>query len=105
MYRIIKICEDIKEDIYTDTLPKDYYFEIKYEDKVIISLVKIYANHDENDRIRHEKVYGKVEELHMTLKEYCNLLIMIYEWKLMIGASGDIRTEEIVKRIKIQKIN
>ena len=103
--KILDICESLRDNIPPDDKPKDYYFEIKYEEKVIISLVKIYAYHDENDRIRHKKVYGNFEELPMTLKEYCNLLINIYEWKLMVGATGAIRTEGIVKRIKIQKIN
>ena len=99
------MCEDLKEDMSLDNLPKDYYFELKYEEKAILSLVKIYRYHDDHDRIRHKKEYGKTKELQMTLKEYSNLLIDIYEWKLMMGATGAIQTERILKRIKIQKIN
>ena len=61
--------------------------------------------HDEKGRIRHKNVYGKSEELQITLKEYCNLLINIYESKLMIGTTGAVRIERIFERIKIQKIN
>lgn len=104
-YRILDICESLKDNMLLYNSPKDYYFEIKYEDKVIISLVKIYDYRDDNNRIRHKKVYGEVKELPMSLKEYCNILIYIYEWKLMMGATGDIRTERIVNRIKILKIS
>ena len=102
--KILEICEDFICDISLDNTPKDYYFELKYEDKVIVSLVKIYECHDENDRVRHKRVYGKVDELNIDLKEYCNLIRMIYEWKLMKGATGAIRTERIVDRIKILEI-
>lgn len=40
--KILAICEDLQCDISLDNKPKDYYFELKYEDKVIVSLVKIY---------------------------------------------------------------
>jgi hypothetical protein len=105
MRRIKKICDYITRDIYSDTKLKDYYFEIKYEEKLIISLIKIYAYYDdEKDRIRHKKIYGKVEELNMNLKEYCNLIINIYEWKLAIGKTSDIQTEKLAEKIKIQYI-
>lgn len=99
--KILDICEDLKSDMHLDSIPKDYYFELKYEDKVIVSLVKIYECHDENDRVRHKRVYGNVDELNINLKEYCNLIRMIYEWKLMKGKTGAILTERIVDRIKI----
>lgn len=103
--KILEICENLKNDTSLDNKTKDYYFELKYEEKAIISLVKIYRYHDDHDRIRHKNIYGKTEELPMTLKEYANLLIDIYEWKLMIGLTGAVQTERMVKRIKIQKIN
>ena len=103
--KLLEICENLKEEIYSDNNLKDYYFELKYEEKAILRLVKIYRYHDDHDRIRHKKEYGKSKELQMTLKEYSNLLIDIYEWKLMMGATGAIQTERILKRIKIQKIN
>ena len=103
--KILDMCENLREDIPFDNIPKDYYFELKYEEKVIIRLVKIYQYHNDKGKIRHKKVYGKVEELNMSLKEYCNLLFFIYEGKLMIGGTGDIRTEGILKKIKILKIN
>ncbi len=102
--KILNSCENLQWDISNDSMPKDYYFELKYEDKAIISLVKIYECHDENDRVRHKRVYGKVEELNINLKEYCNLIRMIYEWKLMKGKTAAIRTERIVDRIKILEI-
>lgn len=102
--KILDICEDLKCDISLDNIPKDYYFEIKYEDKVIVSLVKIISIHDENDRVRHKRVYGNVDELNINLKEYCNLIRMIYEWKLTKGKIGAIQTERIVDKIKILEI-
>lgn len=102
--KILDICEDLKNDMHLNSIPKDYYFELKYEDKVIVSLVKIYKCHDENDRVRHKRVYSKCDELNINLKEYCNLIRMIYEWKLMIGKTGAIQTERMVDRIKILKI-
>ena len=103
--KLLEICENLKEEIYSDNNLKDYYFELKYEEKAIVTLVKTYMGHDEKGRIRHKNVYGKSKELEITLKEYCNLLIEIYEWKLMIGKTGAVRTERTVARIKIQKIN
>lgn len=102
--KILDICEDLKNDMHLHSTPKDYYFEIKYEDKVIVSLVKIYKCHDENGRVRHKRVYGNVDELNINLKEYCNLIRMIYEWKLMKGKTGAIQTERMVDRIKILEI-
>lgn len=103
--KLLEICENLKEEIYSDNNLKDYYFELKYEEKAIVTLVKTYMGHDEKGRIRHKNVYGKSEELQITLKEYCNLLINIYESKLMIGTTGAVRIERIFERIKIQKIN
>ena len=94
--KILDICEDHKCDVTLDSMPKDYYFELKYEDNVIVSL---YECHDENNRVRHKRVYGKCDELNMNLKEYCNLIRSIYEWKLMKGATGAIRTERIIYRV------
>ena len=102
--KILDICKELRLDITLNNMLKDYYFELKYEDKAIISLVKIYKYHDENDRVRHKKVYDKCDELNMNLKEYCNLIRMIYEWKLMKGKTAAIRTERIVDRIKILEI-
>lgn len=102
--KILDMCENLQWDMSLDNKPKDYYFELKYKDKVILSLVKIYQYHDENDRVRHKRVYGKSDELNINLKEYCNLIRMIYEWKLMKGKTGAIRTERIVDRIKILEI-
>lgn len=102
--KILDICENLQWDISLDSMPKDYYFELKYEDKVIISLVKIYECHDVNNRVRHKRISGKCDELNMNLKEYCNLMRSIYEWKLMIGKTGAIQTERIVDRIKILEI-
>lgn len=102
--KILDMCDDLKNDMHLNSTPKDYYFEIKYEDKVIVSLVKIYKCHDENGRVRHKRVYGKCDELNINLKEYCNLIRMIYEWKLMKGKTGAIRTERMVERIKILEI-
>ena len=102
--KILDICEDHKCDVTLDSMPKDYYFELKYEDNVIVSLVKIYECHDENGRVRHKRVCGICDELNMNLKEYCNLKRRIYEWKLMKGATGAIRTERKIDRIKILEI-
>lgn len=100
-----KICEDITRDIYSDTELKDYYFEIKYEEKLIISLIKIYEYYDdEKDRIRHKKIYGRVEEFNMDLKDYCNLIINIYNWKLSKGKTSDIQSERLAEKIEIQYI-
>ena len=102
--KILDMCETLRSNITRGSMPKDYYFELNYEDKAIISLVKIYECHDENDRVRHKNIYDEVEELNINLKEYCNLIRMIYEWKLMKGKTAAIRTERIVDRIKILEI-
>ena len=98
----IKICEDIIDNNKYDYEAKSYHFEIKYENKLIIDLVHTYETYDKNKKIKHKQKYERIDEINMTLQEYCNFLISFYEFKLHLG-EWSMPKERAYRKIHIRR--
>lgn len=103
---VLQPCREIQGYGRYDKESKDHFFEIEYvDDKIIINLIHIYQYSDDNNRIRHKRVSKEVAEIKATMEEFCNIIIGIYESKLQIGLTGDVQTENLIKRIHVNKFN
>ena len=98
----IPICENIIDNSQYDRNAHDYYFEISYDNNLKIDLVHIYQYYNEDNKIKHKRTYKRIDQIDMSLKEYCDFLIQFYESKLNMEELGTPR-RKVYKRIKIRR--
>ena len=103
---ILEPCKEVRDNGHIDVDAKDYYFDVEYIDNnIIIQLIHIYQYTDDNNHIKHKKVSKKITEINASIKEFCNVIIEIYEIKLQVRGIGSIQLENLIKRIHVNKIN
>lgn len=101
IYEIMDYCKYIERNGLYDYKAKSRHYDITYDNnKVIISL---FNNYVVNDKIKTKCQETKIIN-DITLKEFCNYVISVYEFKLHIGETSDIELESLVKKIQIKNI-
>ena len=101
-YKIIDCCEHIEDYALYDHKAISHHFEIKYKENQVI--INLYYTYIINDKYKTKQQEQKIIH-NITLEEFCNFIIYVYETKLHIGEfSIPIQRENIIKNMKIEKI-
>lgn len=98
MYKIIDYCKDIEDNMLYDHQSISHYYTISYNNnKVTISLLN--TDTYNNTKIQEKKVINNI-----TLKEFTNFVINVYELKLRSKQYSNIELENIIDKITIKTI-
>lgn len=83
-----------------DVHSRSYEIEYKTNNTVEVSLIDIYVvNNKFQKKCKHKKTFYNV-----SLKDFFNFTIDIYNAKMNIGSFGDIQFEDMLKKIEIKNI-